>query len=66
MDPVLYCLEKVLRMGNESLYDTGRGSRATFLKNEAHLSQCPLVAVIIIVETPLEFSSAAEQKLSQK
>ena len=65
MSPVLYFLEKVLRMGTGSLYETSRGSRAMSLKNAAHFSQFPLAELALLAERLLTMSSSAVWKLLQ-
>ena len=66
MYPVLYCLEKALRMGNGSLYKTSRGSRATSLQNESQFPQCPLASVDLLVEMPLDMSSDVAWNILRK
>ena len=66
MGPVGYCLAKAMRIGIWYLYETSRGSRTTSLQNADHISQCPLAAADLLIESPLTIMSAAARKLSQK
>ena len=52
--------------GTGSLYKMSIGSRATSLNNVVHLYQCPLTVAAIILEKPLEISSATACDLSRK
>ena len=52
--------------GTGSLYKMSIGSRATSLNNVVHLYQCPLKVAAIILEKPLEISSATACDLSRK
>ena len=53
-------------MGNGYLYETSRGSGATFFQNMDHFYQCPLEAAALLVERPSEMLYAAVWKILRK